>query len=156
MTTLTDLHRAVQSTLASKRLGRPVFVRYLVQSLEQSEAAVGSLTLALAAVREWLEQPLARLYATGSLASGQIALTVEFRDGATALISWSRCPPRGDGVDLLVLGNHGAMYHDAGNAELWDEAPSTVEAATDPALRRAVERALGSGRPEPIAGEAKP
>src|SRR5262245_8941759 len=124
MTTLADLHRSVQATLASKRLGRPVFVRYLLQSQEKADAAVPRLALLAGTVRDWVGQPLERVYALGTLRGGQLSLTLEFRDGATALVSWTAGPPRGDGVDLTVLGNHGALYHDAGAAQLWDE-PAT-------------------------------
>src|SRR4051812_5783699 len=121
MTTATDLNRAVQATLASKRLGTPVFVRYALQSEDRADAIVPRLAQMTATVREWLAQPLARIYAIGAVAKGQVALTLEFRDGGSALVTWSRTPPRGDGVDLLVLGNHGALAHDAGSAPSWDE-----------------------------------
>jgi hypothetical protein len=148
-----DLHRAVQTTLASKRVGRPVFVRYLLQSLDKPDTIVPRLSQATATVRDWIGQPLGRLYAVGTVESGQVALTIEFLDGATALVSWSRCPPRGDGVDLMILGNHGAIYRDASAAEQWDEPAAAVE-PPDATLRQAIERALQSGQPERL--EAKP
>src|SRR5262249_40064451 len=116
------LHRAVQATITSKRLGRPVFVRYTIQGLNKPEAVPPRLAQATTAVQEWLGQPLARIYAVGTAASGQVALTLSFRDGATALVSFAHGQPRGDGIDVMVLGNHGAVYHDAGDASLWDEA----------------------------------
>src|SRR2546429_169455 len=66
MTTLADLHRAVQSALASKRLGRPVFVRYLLHSQDKPDAALPRLAHLTAAVREWVGQPLERVYAVGA------------------------------------------------------------------------------------------
>src|SRR5947209_10247094 len=86
MTALADLHRAVQSTLASKRLGRPVFVRYLLCSRDRAEAALPRLVQLTAAVRDWFGQPLERLHANGSPKSGQVSLTLEFRGGGTALV----------------------------------------------------------------------
>src|SRR5437588_12305016 len=116
MSTLADLHRAVQSTLASKRLGRPVFVRYLLCSQDKPEAALPRLAQLTAVVRDWIGQAVERVHAAGTPRGGQITLTLEFRGGATALVSWAAAPPRGDGIDLTVLGNHGALYHDAGAA----------------------------------------
>src|SRR5438309_3556194 len=73
MTTLADLHRAVQSTLASKRLGRPVFVRYLLCSRDKAEAALPRLAQLTAAVRDWLGQPLERVHAAGTPRGGQVS-----------------------------------------------------------------------------------
>jgi hypothetical protein len=153
MTTLADLHRTVQSTLASKRLGQPVFVRYLMHGLDQPEAILPRLTQASAVVRAWLGQTLERIYATGSVPTGQVSLTLQFREGGTALVSFARGQPRGGGVDLMVLGNHGAIYHEASNADLWDE-PAAPTA--DPRLQAVIERAVKSGKPQPAALEDRP
>ena len=155
MATFADLHRAVQSTLAGKRLGQPVFVRLTFQGLEKSEGVAPRLAQLSAAVQQWIGSPLEQLHAVGSAASGQVALTLRFRDGATAQVSFARAAPRGDGVDLMVLGNRGAIYHDAGSAELWDEAAVPAE-RPDPALVALIERALQSGKPESAGAGDKP
>lgn len=147
MTTLADLHRAVQTTLASKRLGTPVFIRYLLQSPTKADAVVSRLALITATVRDWLSQPLERIYGIGSAKSGQISLTLECRGGATALVSWAGGVPRGDGVDLTILGNHGALYHDAGSANLWDETAAGSLGDADKTLVAAIAQALESGKP---------
>jgi hypothetical protein len=154
MAQLADLHRAVQATLASKRLGQAVFVRYTIQGLDKAEAILPRLAHAAGTVKDWFGQPLTRIYAIGSVASGQVALTLSFRDGATALVSFAQGQPRGDGVDLMVLGNHGAIYHDAGSANLWDE-PATTSDKPDPVIMGAIERALHSGKPE-VVGSSYP
>lgn len=156
MITFADLHRAVQSTIASKRLGRPVFVRYTLQGQDKPETIVPRLAQVTAAVRDWLGQPLDRLYATGTVKGGQISLTLQFRDGGTAQVSYARGQSRGSGVDLLVLGNHGAIYHDAGSANLWDEPATPLAESPDATLQALIERALKSGKPEPIGTGGKP
>lgn len=156
MTTLADLHRTVQSTIASKRLGRPVFVRYTLQGLEKPDKIVSRLIQATAAVRDWLGQPLDRVYATGIAAGGQVSLTLQFREGGTAQVSFARGKSHGDGVDLLVLGNHGAIYHDAGSANLWDEPAAPPAEPPDAALQVLIERALKSGKPETVGTGGKP
>src|SRR6266545_3788546 len=105
MTSLADLHRAVQTTLASKRLGRPVFVRYLLHGPDRPTAAPARLTQLTAVVRDWLGQPLERIHAAGTPKGGQVSLTLEFRDGATALVCWASVSAAGHGIDLTVLGN---------------------------------------------------
>jgi hypothetical protein len=156
MTALANLHNAVQATLASQRLGRPVFVRYLVQTPDKAETIVPRLAQVTTTVREWLGQPLERLYAVGTVESGQVSLTLQFRDGATALVGFARGQPRGSGIDLMVLANHGAIYHDAGSTQLWDEAVAVAGAPTDARLLAAIERSLRSGKPERVASGGQP
>jgi hypothetical protein len=151
MTRLADLHRFIESTLAARRLGTPVFVRYLVQSQDKPAAVLPRLTLIAAQVRSWLGQPMERLYSLGQPKSGQVSLTVEYRGGATALLAWSGGLPRGTGVDILVLGNHGAIHHDAGLGALWDESLGGLDDKPDAALLASIERAVRSGRPENVA-----
>jgi hypothetical protein len=143
MPTLLDLHRTVQTTLASKRLGKPVFVRYSLQSLDTD--TLPRLAQLCAAVQTWLGLPPSRLYAIGSLASGQVALTLQFPDGSSAVVTWSLGQPIGGGVNLMVLGNHGSLYHDTAAAELWDDAPPPAEGED---FRKWIEQALRSGQPE--------
>src|SRR5437879_1852196 len=116
MTTLADFHRAVQTTLASKRLGTPVFARYLYHGTLKGQAVFTRLAKTTAAVRDWINQPLERMLAQGTAASRHISLTLEFRGGATAVVTWIGTAGRGAGIDLTLIGNHGAMYHDAGDA----------------------------------------
>ncbi len=146
MTRLADLHRAVQTSLASKRLGTPVFVRYSLFSQDKAAAAVSRLAQIAAVVRDWLGQAPERLYALGSAKSGHITLTMECRGGATAQISWANSPRAS--VDLILLGNHGALYHDLGIANLWDESLVPLGDKPDQDLLAWIERALRSGWPE--------
>lgn len=148
MTTLADLHRAVQTTIAGKQLGTPVFVRYLYHSPLKSPAILARLAKTLAAVRDWMGQPIERLFIQGSEATRHLTATVEFRGGTTAQITWVGTTGRGSGIDLMVVGNHGAIYHDAGDGPLWDEAFAADDAAPDRDLVAWIERALRSGRPE--------
>lgn len=151
MTTLADLHHAVQAALASKRLGQPVFVRCTLQGTDKAEAVVPRLARLTAMVRDWMGQPLDRVYAVGSVAEGQVALTLQFRTGGTAAVSFAHGQPRGDSVDLMVIGNHGAIYHDGGSANLWDE-PLADDQRPEPALVAILERALKSGAVERVEG----
>ena len=105
--------------------------------------------------RPAFQEPLERLYAIGTLESGQVSLTLYFRDGATALVSYALGVPRGNRVDLIVVGNRGAMYHDAGSASFSDEA-ALREGPKDTIVQAAIERALRSGKPELIPAEGQP
>jgi predicted dehydrogenase len=155
MPPLADLHRAVKTALAGKRLGRPVFVRYILQGPEKPEAVVPRLAQLVGVVRGWLGQLPERVYAVGSPADGQVSLTLQFREGATALVSFARGQPHGPGADVTVFGNHGALYHDAGDSNSWGEAEDLSD-RPDPQVQAAIERSLRSGKPEPLPAEAPP
>jgi hypothetical protein len=152
MPTLADLHRSIQSTLASKRLGTPVFVRYLLQTQDKPAAAVARLAQLAGAVRDWLGQPVERVYVVGPAKSSHLTLTMEFRGGATAQVSWTSSAPRAGGVDVMLLGNHGAIYHDFGTGNLWDEPAGALADKPDETLVRLIERSLKSGQPESAGG----
>src|SRR5262249_9068074 len=130
--------------------GTPVFARYIIRTQDKPSAVPARLAQLTATMRDWLGQAPERIYALGSAKAGQISLTVEFRGGATALICWSSAGTH-PGLDVTVVGNHGALYHDAGAGHNWDDSLSLPEAKTDDALLAWVERALRSGRPESAA-----
>jgi predicted dehydrogenase len=146
MNTSSDIHRAVAATLASKRLGTPVFVRYLFHAQAHAGNVLPRLAHVVEVLREWFGQPLERLYALGSVTARHITLTLEFRGSGTALVSWAGSG--GSGLDLTVLGNHGALYHDVGAGNLWEPLEAGAEPAVDKDLASLIERALQSGRPE--------
>ncbi|MBI2805071.1 MAG: hypothetical protein HYX68_08835 [Planctomycetes bacterium] len=151
MIPLANFHRAVQTTLASKRLGTPVFVRYQYHAILKGAAIVARLAKTTAVARDWLGQPLERVLAQGSAARRHISLLLEFRGGVTAVVTWIGTTGRGDGVDLTLIGNHGVIYHDAGDSTLWDEAFTSDDAPPERDLVTLIERAIKSGRPEPLA-----
>lgn len=151
MAALAELHQAVAATLTSKRLGTPVFVRYTLQGADEPKAALTRLAQTMAVVRDWIGQKLDRLHASASKDGGQVALTLQFAEGATALVCFARGKARA-GVDLLVLGNRGSLAHDAGQAELSDEPLDVTLPAADAALVALIEKALKSGKPESAAG----
>lgn len=141
MTSLADLHRTVQTTLTGKRLGTPVFVRYLLRSPEKAAAAPARLAWIAGVVRDWLDQPLERVYAQGQAKNGHLDLMLEFRGGATAVIHWSAVANAAD-ADVMILGNRGALYQEG-------DAPYALPPAKpDAAIAEWIERALRSGRPE--------
>jgi hypothetical protein len=134
MDTVSDLHRAVAATLAEKRIGTPVFVRY---TAVLDTDAVTKLAALAEVVRGWVGQRLDLVYAPGGS-----SLVLRFRGGATALIALVRHLPGERTVDLLILGNHGAIYHDGAYTDESGSAPASVRAT--------IARALSSGRPEAV------
>jgi hypothetical protein len=135
--------RTVQATLASKRLGTPVFVRCLAQHAVAAKAAPAFLAHLVHIVNGWLAQPLDRIYALGTVKNRHVTLTMQYQAGASAQLTWVGQAPGGPGVDLMLVGNHGAIYHDLAPLGAWDVAePAPKE------LLAWMNRALASAQPE--------
>jgi predicted dehydrogenase len=155
MTTLADLHQAVHDALASGRLGTPVFVRYHGQAAARTRL-VPQLARMAAAARDWLAQDLQRIHALGSVAAGAVSATLEFKGGATAVVSAATAPGRQSLVDILVLGNRGALCHDAGHTLIGGTSPAQPDPPPEPRLLAAIQKAIRSGKVEPAGKAAIP
>jgi hypothetical protein len=142
MSYLADLHHTVAATLASQRLGRPVFVRYHWFGPESLETLATRLAQITAVVRTWLDQDVDRLHAHAAAERMHVGLSLQFRAGGTALIGVTPTPPAQAGVDLMILGNHGALYHEEARLLLDDEAMGGACQDADPLLQAEIERAL--------------
>jgi predicted dehydrogenase len=113
MPTFADLDRAVRATIASGRIGEPVFVRCHLCGLSD-------LPRAGSAVAEWVGGRPVREHALPS------AVVFEFPNGASAVVSKDvgrdhDCHP--PGIDLTVLGTRGGIYHpdQQGSLPDWQE-----------------------------------
>ena len=145
LTSLADLHRSVAAVIGSKRIGTPVFVRYTCQGSETGDAIIERLAQIAASARDWIGQPLVSLYAIGKVELGQVTLTLQFIGGASALVTFAR-GSRG-GLDLMLVGNHGTLYHDAGAARLWHVPPEFDLSAAEAAVVELIRQALRSSQP---------
>ncbi len=106
MTTLAELHRTVRDTVASKRLGSPVFVRYFFQGAQEpATGLLPSLASLAAAVGDWIGQAPHRVF---PLISGdspaQGTLLLQYANGATALVSAAQGTVAEPGVASLRAG----------------------------------------------------
>jgi hypothetical protein len=63
-------------------------------------------------------------------------------------VTWIGTTPRGPGIDLTLIGNHGVLYHDLGDSNAWDDASWDDKQPPDAALVAWIERSLRSGQPE--------
>ncbi len=148
------LEQSVQEVIDRNRIGRPVFIRYTLLGPLKQDEMLALLSRMLDAARRWLGQPIGKVYAVGSLEGGQVSLTMQTPDGATALLSVGRTRATGDGIDLMVVGDHGAIYHDAGQGLLGCNGARYQRPGSEPKLLGLIERVLASGRPvQPLAEE---
>ncbi len=161
MATLAQLHQAVATALAAKRIGKPVFVRYHLQGLLTSEGdAASALAKLTATVSEWIGSPAQKLHALGSGKDGatHTALTLRYADGSSALFSECRGAKGAPGINLMILGNKGTLYHslDSAALHLWQDVPASLGGKPPAEVLAAVEAARKAdntlvqvGKPEP-------
>jgi hypothetical protein len=143
--TMDDLHNTVRAQCP--RIGRPVFVRFTAFGLIKENEMIPRLVRMVRMVGEWIDQSLDRLQAVGSPASGQMCLTLQFRKGATALVSIARISDRRSGIDLLILGNHGSILYDFAAGNCWDAQFDLLPNPVDPTMQSVIEQALRGGQP---------
>jgi hypothetical protein len=153
MTCLVDLFKAVQTALAEKRLGSPVFVRYLVHSNEPVSLLPSHLAEMAAMARVWIGQPLDRLYALGNFQRGHAQVMLQFRGGASGLIGRAHGNFPDAAVDLCILGNHGALYFDRSPFSPEEKGTGGSVASLLAKLQHAIESSLRSGKPEAVTEE---
>jgi predicted dehydrogenase len=116
--TLADLDRAVRATLAAGRIGQPVFVRCHL-------AGPAGLARARDLAAGWVGSRPVREHVIPS------AVAVRFANGASAIVSES-AHAHPTGVDLIVLGTRGGIYHqmDGCGAPGWEGAEPAAGAAS--------------------------
>ncbi len=161
MVSVAQIDRAIRSVLASQRVGQPVFVRCLIQGSATGYEVEKTLARVTGLMSAWLNQQLQRIYALGASQGEGANLALQFRDGATALVSYLHEPGRGDDLNLMILGNHGAIYHEGCSALMGDEVNPFFSGQEHPAVEvtpilDAVQRSLRSGQPESIFAEPRP
>jgi len=147
MITPANYDRVVQTAIASRRIGTPVFVRFMLLLSNSPKSAPGTLAVASSRVRSWLDQTIESIFALGRIDTGQVSLTMRFAAGATALVTLARSPKPGPAFDLMILGTKGAIHHDPGHAQLVDEPFDEPAGDPDPLLVRWIEQALRTAKP---------
>lgn len=164
MITLADLHRSVAATIRSKRLGQPVFVRYHLQgTLEDEGMNTAALARVAGIIGDWVGQIPVKTYTLpfNRQHRSQCAVLVQYAGGATALVSecqWTVSPP---GVDLMVVGNRGALYHpyEPGTRHQWEDLEGSLPEDRGIELQEAIENGYREpGKPMLVAkpGMEKP
>ncbi len=106
----TVLNKTVGETLASGRVGAPVFVRWTAAAAENSEELKSLLAEMSVYAGSWLATGPRRLYANGAEAQGHLSLALEYENGSSALLAVTLSNGR-PFMSLVILGARGAIYH---------------------------------------------
>ena len=143
-----SLYRTINEILDTGRLGVPVFVRCIIQVAPGSEHMGNVLARVLTMASSWLKSSPLEVYAQSNDRLRQITVTIKYTDGQTSIVSVS-ASGAAHRIDLMLLGNKGALYHD-GDA-LSPGFDMTAEPLPVPDwLLDALERSLNDGEPAAI------
>jgi hypothetical protein len=138
-----DLDAAVQDAIKAGQIGRPVFVRCMVGVSESREDQQKLFVDLVMQMQAWIGETIERLVAVGTWGP-ELSICVQFRNGASAIVSGK--PTRAWSADLIVLGNHGAIYRDEFSGDVAVLTRSFPESDSKRAIRAALEAAIESGR----------
>jgi hypothetical protein len=153
----TDLaHLEQRIAAAAGKVGQVVFVRYLLHGRARNEQCLAYLGRMAHAARGWVGQKVVRVFAAGSAATGQLSLTLEHEGGASASLNHVAQDGPGDGVNILVLGNHGSITYDWGTGHPAPARADYPQAVQGTKFVDVVARALKSGRPEAVQEDEQP
>lgn len=144
-----SLYETVKEIVETGRIGIPVFVRCLVEVLPGRESAGNILGKVLAMTCSWLEAFPQEVYARTGKKDSHISVTTRHTGGQTSIVSISMVQDGATRVDLMLLGNKGAIYQDG------DALPPGFDIAAEPLpvpewLMKAVDKSLREGKPAAI------
>ena len=108
-----SLQKSVQSVIDKGRIGSPVFLRCLIQIPVQEDEITKATAALVELANTWMPSSPEQLYVQESADAVQSTALIQYSGGETATISVNRIPPDGEtSVDLVLLGNKGAIYHE--------------------------------------------
>ncbi len=107
------LYETVKEILDTGRVGVPVFLRCSAQIESGDDHVEDVLMRILTMTCSWMESVPLRLYAQSGSKSKQLTVTVHYVGGQTGIVSVNAAPDAKDSLDLMLLGNKGALYHDS-------------------------------------------
>lgn len=114
---LHDVDRSVAATLATGRLGRPRSVRWIVNLAERTDP-LPTVSMLTACVAGWFGGAHLHQQSFAGDAQQRIEL-LSWAKGQAALLVVSAAGPM-PASHLVVLGEQGAIYHDAGTGAVID------------------------------------
>ena len=144
-----QLHQIIEEIIDTGRVGVPVFVRCAAQLPPAKENMYDVLARVLTMAVSWLKASPLRVYVQIGDNLRKITATVQCTGGQTAVVSVNATPDATPQVDIMMLGNKGALYHDG------DALPPGFDIAAEPMpvpewLVDAVDRSLRAGKPVAI------
>jgi hypothetical protein len=140
------LYQTIKEIIDTGRVGTPVFVRFIAHVLPSDEHIIDTLGRILTITGSWLNAMPIRIYVQHKENTAQITASVEYEDGQTAIASIGIAAGLSSRIDLMMLGNKGALYHDG--EDMHPEFSMDIDLMVIPDwLIEAIERSLFIGKP---------
>ncbi len=139
---LTWLEPVIGTRLAAGMIGPVVFVRANLEFTADHGLLVRVAASGMDSVARWVGSEVKNVYAQGGAKAGYVSVTVEFVNGASALVS-AEAAHGEPAMQLLIVGRNGTMrYDDFPAPDPLRETPVAQEASV-----RWIEESLGAGVP---------
>lgn len=106
------LYKKIGEILDTERIGVPVFVRCSAQIKPGHANLMDVLARMLTMVCSWMKANPFQIYAQSENELQQLSVTTHHRGGQTSILSINTAPECNGGLDLMLLGNKGALYYD--------------------------------------------
>ena len=140
------LYQTIKEIIDAGRVGTPVFVRFIIQTIPIDEHIIDILARTLVMTGSWFTSIPIRIYVQHKENTAQVTASVEYTSGQTAIVSVNISNAFTSRVDLMILGNKGALYHDG------EVTPSGFDFGAEPLtvpewLTDIIERSLFAGKP---------
>jgi len=141
------LYQTIKDILNAGEVGVPVFVRCLVQVIPNNNSLIDLLGKLLMMAGSWMDTIPIKVYVQQR--NIQVNASVLYTGGQTAIVSVNTAMGVSPKLDLMMIGNKGALYHDG------TEMPPGFDFSFDHLivpdwLMDAMERSIDNGRPEVI------
>jgi hypothetical protein len=143
------LYQTIKEIIETGRVGTPVFVRFVVQIMPSGEHILDTLARFLVITGSWLTSIPIRVYVQHKENSAQITASAEYAGGQTAIVSVNIANVISSRIDLMMIGNKGAVYQDS------EMMPPGFDVDFEPLsipewLMDAIEQSLFAGKPVSI------
>jgi len=158
MAVFQQLRDVLSQAIQGRRLGAPVSLRLFVQLSADHGHVESWLGQAVALAGECFGDDVLRVYATGTLASGQLTAHLLWAGGQTALLNIGTCGMGRAGVEAVLIGNQGVLTYEPDPWELaQDSLPrDAIQAQPRAEVLTALRRSWQDRVPVALRGPAAP
>ena len=148
-----SLQKSVQSVINDGRIGSPVFVRCLLQ-LPHADADTVRASAVLANItNSWMPSSPEQIYAQQSQDGTQSTTMIKYAGGQAALLSVNRvAADQEESIDLALVGNRGAIYHETPRGQ-YRMMRASIQLDDEGNLSDLIGQAIASGEPVNLRSE---
>ena len=139
------LRKAVQAQIEKDRVGSPVFLRGVLNIVENGSSLLLPTTEFVSLANAWIPSVPQKMYATGDVDGTQVTTMVQYTKGQMAVLSVNRVDTE-TAIDIMLAGNRGVIYHETPiGRHFLSGTPPELRGVGE--LADVISRSLASGQP---------